>query len=169
MYSMGIVVSGFQLLRYRKQFESLITRLINNMEHHNLVKIRASVIIISSVWLVIVFIEFVTTSYVRREYLNESGTALVYISCVKASIEASTNWIDSSCGFYFIALQLLLFYQKRLIHELMDHLSSGRMHFGYIRSCVKLIRDSSRQFDQLLSFMPFMWFSYGILEPRPTS
>jgi hypothetical protein len=42
-------------------------------------------------------------------------------------------------------------------------LAAGHIEIGAVSTNAKLIRDSSREFDNLLSLLPFLWFLFGII------
>lgn len=107
------------------------------------------------------------------EHLVEQGTRLIRNTtkpgCTLFDISReisrsfAPNWIVVSCAFYLLIFALLIRFHKRQLLTMTEQLKQQTLTPGDCNLIASKIHCSSREFDQLFSLMPFLWFCYGIL------
>lgn len=162
-YAFGLSVSFGYLLVYRKRYESLLTSLIHTATENDLQRWRKMIGKVNVLLTIFYPIEIVMNQIAGFLSLPSQTLSLDNSQVMWTLVSLFTNWVSSTCGFYVIVKKLLFLCHKELLLDSVNRLSSGRIELPVISRRAKLIRDSSRDFDQLFSIFPFLWFFFGIL------
>ena len=78
-------------------------------------------------------------------------------------VVSASNWVMMTASFYWITMQILFAYQMQHLLLLKHALSQTKVDCRMLRSVINSIHQAIDAFEEILSFMPFLWFLYGMI------
>ena len=114
--------------------------------------------------LCVLMISFLAVTHVYQliPFAGKTSLRIIY-RIYKVACICTTYWGFSSCVFYWIALRIMSFYHKHQM-KLITHVASQEScNHRIIGPIIKSIRNSLIAFEHNLSFLPFLWFMYGMI------
>ena len=155
-FTCGHIFSNICLMCRRKRLERLIRLLASRTLPSDLAWLKRVVIIVS-LPLTSVALVFAVMSIIRN--ISRAVSTLEVIHYVISEV---ADWIPFQVIFYWTVVRLLHGYRIRLLQQSIEMTSGKCMYQRLIHTC-HLIRCAAMEADQLLSPLPFLWFSYGIV------
>lgn len=76
---------------------------------------------------------------------------------------AEFDWLVTSCIFYWTLMRILRQYMDSRLEEVESQAQRPQVDQSLIKSTIKSTKETFREFEDRLSFLPFMWFLYGVV------
>ena len=155
------IASVYLLVRNREKLETLLTALVQGIGEPAIRRLEHFVALVHILFVlqaVLVFAVFLNARHPSSMRLFDVTRYITYYVGVSVS-----NWIITTALFYWIMMQILFAYQKQQMLKLKHGLSLKKVDGRMLRSTMIDVRKSSDAFEEILSFLPFLWFLYGMI------
>lgn len=156
---MGHICCNVILVMRRKTCEVFLRRTISNIDIRDHQTISRNISWIN--YLVVFQVIFQFLSLIWLLVVNWSHFS-VY-KAMRVVTWLNPQFIEITSGFYLIILMILMASHKSLIRTCSRHIETRGQLVATVMSTIRLIRDSSREFEDLFNVLPVTWFAYGIL------
>ena len=165
----GYTVSSCLLFARRRRLESLVERLLTGSRASEMKRLLWWTVALVLLTHVANFIEAGTS--VKRVRSMQVASLLDYLEMVLRLIhELASDWIPTQCVFYWILVQMLTLHVTGVLASLDSQDKSDveaaaaaghKNRFSHFVHAITCIRRLMRESDDLLSFLPLLWFLYG--------
>lgn len=162
-YALSFGVCNTYLISRRERLEQLFAYFLSNITKQQIVKLRRYIGIVNLSILTFSLTEYLVGEFEVMSKEPPDPRLVSFFGLLWNVMIITTDWIPLTCGFYVIGMRLLSLYHKNLVENCVIQIQNGNTDLMEISKTAKLIRNSSREFDDIFSILPFLWFLFGIV------
>ena len=165
-YICATITSNGVLMMRSKQLERFLEKLVKNINANDRKTILRKLSCVHGIYVaqIIILVIIIISSF---HPFSDKSVLQIINNIYQAIGSCTTYWILSSCSFYWIALRIMSAHHKTLIKSLLQATFQKNCTYRMTEPMFLSIRQSSIEFERNLSFVPFLWFLYGVVGSSP--
>lgn len=157
-FVIGCFITNIHLMMNRKRMEKLILTLTSVLRSQTVRSLYWQNMVIFVIMTVSNFLEVCRQQQLKL-YDYKSGDFWDRLGLAgNAVADFVMEWIPGQATFYWMTVQMLFLYQRRILSGIIRVSCTGDSDFRHFRSSLSLIRSVAQEFDDLFSILPLMWF-----------
>ena len=158
-WTTACILSNFMLIMRQRRLEQFMTSLIDSVHLSDVRTLgRRCVLRTGGVFL---FMATVTAMRTYSRFVNDEPV-LILITFPISQL-SNSFWIVTTGVFYGTVIELLLLFHERKMHMILQHLSRGHCDFVFVYDTVQAVITSVARFEELMSFLPVIWFGNNLI------
>ena len=157
----AIIANGFLVLK-STQLERWLESIIDDISQSDQKILLKNLNIMHLLCALTISLVSMAHVYQLLPFSNKTSLYIIY-RIYKVACICTVYWSFSSCVFYWIALRIMSSYHKGQMKRIIHVATQKNCTYEMIGPMIKSIMQSLIAFEHNLSFLPFLWFLYGIV------